>query len=405
MSNVTGGVDLFMSYSTRHSEIVQDVALRLQQRGVNAYIDIKDQEMPGQRFLEVLENMLRRASAVAVFIGAGGVGQFQRLEVTAAIVLSAKRGLRVVPILLPDVGDLAELDLFLQCFSWIDFRHGISDADIDKLARVCTERAQVVAAIPVGDVDHSLPALLKRAQKRLIISGHTLDKFTRDESVRQTLIGLAVNGRSISILQLNPNSAYAAAHRPFHELESTSASVYQYEHTLQCFLDILKILGPHKRDSLDVTFSNYMPRFRTVIVDETVYVYFYMYGGDVSDSPDLCLEPRSDATDVVRRRILYSTLSTIYAPESMPFIRSGQVFSYWKDTDISKWASWTSAERLHHKLTHEFYVVHARVFHARYGRQLEADVRKHLDCDAGIHIGPGLRFREGSRIPSAEQTS
>jgi methylase of polypeptide subunit release factors len=371
-----------MSYSTHNADIVRDVARKLQQRGIEVYLDDFDRDMAGKPFLQVLEESLRRATTVAVFIGAGGLGRFQRLEVNLAVILSAQRGLRVVPVLLPGADHVSELELFLQCFSWIDFRAGLVDKQLENLVHVCRSGVTATpAAANAGAL--TLPDLLKKATKRLIIFGHTLDKFTRDEGVREALVNLALQDRRITILQLNPESPYADAHRPFHVLESRSSADDQYEHSLSFFRSILEVIAPAKRDLLDVSFTQYMPRFRTVVVDDAVYVYLYMYGGDVTDRPDLCLEPSDTPADLIRQRILYSTLSAVHAPESLPYIRCSQVFSRWRETRIATWTKWTEEERARHKLTHEFYVTHAHVFHARYGQLLEADVQAHLDHTTG----------------------
>ena len=331
----------------------------------------------------MIEDRLRKATTVAVFIGGGGLGPFQRLEVTLAVILAAKRGLRVVPVLLPAAGQISDLELFLECFSWIDLRKGITDEQIETLAQLCTASARPTEAVLGSANDITLSVLLKRTRRRLIIAGHTLDKFTGDKEVREELVNLALQGKSITIVQLNPDSPYAAAHRPFHGLESASSADDQYGQTLNFFENLFQLINRIKQDSIDVSFSNYMPRFRTVIVDDTVYVYLYMYGGDVADQPDLRLEPSSNADDLIRRRILYSTLSAVHAPESIPFIRSGQIFSHWRKTHISKWTEWTASERWRHKLTHEFYIAQAKEFEARYGFLLEDYVTGHLDRTEG----------------------
>lgn len=364
--------------------MVKDVARRLRQRGVASYLDVLDQELPGRPF-DVIAARIKKAATVAVFIGGGGLGPFQRLEVTLAVIQAVKRGMRVVPVLLPGAGDIPELELFLECFSWIDLRQGIVEEQVERLARVCTVTPGSGSTASAAIEDYSLSAIIRRAQQRLVISGHTLDKFVGDEEVRDELRRLAFEGKRVTIIQLNPDSPYAAAHRPFHELESTSPAKDQHLHTLGFFQDLFQAVNPAKRDSIDVSLSNYMPRFRTVIVDDAVFVYHYMYGGDVAEHPDLRLEPSVSSDDQLRRRILYSTLSMVQAPETIPFIRCGQIFTHWRQTNISKWTDWTASERSRHKLTHEYYTVRAKEFHARYGNldELEDDVKRHLDLTRG----------------------
>jgi SAM-dependent methyltransferase len=383
MAIVGDAAHLFISYSRRDFDTVSDIAHRLRRKGVNLFFDAAADDLTGKSFLDVIEQALRRAETVAVFVGPSGLGDIQALEVNLAVIHAAKRGLRVVPVLLPGVPRFPELKLFLQCFSWFDLRKGVKDEEIDRLARLCKPEAPSPRAFTDrAETDH-LPSLLQRAQRRLIISGHTLARFTRDTEVQQALLSMLTRGVHITILQLNPDSPYADAHRPFHDLESTSTADDQYEHTLDFLSGVFNDSSHDRRQLLDVSFANYMPRFRTVIVDDEVYVYLYMYGSDVGEHPDLCLTGSDAGDDMVRQRILYSTLSSVHAPESIPFIRCGQLFSQWRAKHICKWSHWSAAERSHHKVTHEFYVNNAEVFHQRFGAQLEAEVRAHLDRTTG----------------------
>src|ERR1039457_4294981 len=147
MSAANELTQLFISYSSRDAAVAKAVAQRLSQRKVNLYLDALDKQLPGKPFLEVIEDRLRKATTVAVFIGSGGLGPFQRLEVTLAVILAAKKGLRVVPVLLPGAGQIADLELFMECFSWIDLREGMSDERIERLAEVCSASPSIPATV------------------------------------------------------------------------------------------------------------------------------------------------------------------------------------------------------------------------------------------------------------------
>ncbi len=226
----------------------------------------------------------------------------------------------------------------------------------------------------------TLPSILLRAQNHLVISGHTLDKFARNIEVRLALLTLLARGVKLSIIQLNPLSRYALAHQPYHELESTSSAAEQHDKTLQFFESVFEDMDSSQRNNLEVVFSNYMSRFRTIIVDDAVFLYLYMYGVDVSQKPDFILDQSAPFDgDLLRQRVVFSTLKLLNAPEAVPYIRGGRVFKHWAKSKLASWDSWTQNERVRHRLTHEFYVTNAQNFHNRFGRLLEREVCAHLE--------------------------
>lgn len=386
----------------------------LKERKVSYFLEVESDHMPGQPFLAVLHSGLRKARMVAVFVGAGGLSSYQRLEVNAAVINSVERGLRVIPVLIPGAGDIPQLELFLECFSWIDFRTELdlrsagASAQLDKLARLCLADTTSAGTSELRRRDLSLAGILQSANQRVIIVGHTLDRFTKDIHVREELLRLVRRQIPITVLQLNPDCAYADAHRPFHEQESLTRAQNQHEHTEQFFGEIYSTIEPEFRGNLDVSYSPYMPRFRTIVADDSVFTYLYMYGSDVSEFPDLRLEPADDANDQTRRKIIYSTLCQIHAPETIPFIRCGQVFPEWRQHHIAKWHDWSPEQRLRYKLTHNFYVNNARVFDGRHGESLEDEVKQHIDqtkgrtlvlgCGSGKEVLYVLKARPGSLV-------
>lgn len=383
MNDANGRPKLFISYSNRDAAWAQKINELLRNRGVRTYLDTFDDEIQGNQFLGVIDRNIETACAVAVLIGSSGLSPMQRLEVDKAIILSATKGLRVVPVFLPEAAQSANLELFLECFSWIDLRKGSLDEKIDRLARVCTVSADGPLVVPNHGADFSLCAVLKGVKQRLIIAGHTLGKFTVDEDIKSELISLPRQGKSITLVQLNPESPYAKAHQPFHKLESRSSADNQYKQSLKFFESLFGIVNEEAQQLIDVSFSSYMPRFRTIVVDDTAYIYLYMYGADVAKTPDFILQPSETADDIIRQRIIYSTLNVAHAPDSIPFIRSGQIFPHWKETHIAKWTEWEEEERDHHSLTHTFYNAEAEAFDLRYGDELEPYVIGHLGLTTG----------------------
>src|SRR5262249_40431896 len=133
---------------------------------------------------------------------------------------------------------------------------------------------------------------------------------------------------------------------------------------------------------LKVLLTSYMPPFQTVIVDDSVFVYFYLYGAGVGEMPDLALMP-ADPGEPLRQRLIWSTGRQMLAPETVPYIQHGRVHDYWERTKLASWDTWTPEERKAHRITHEFYATHAAQVHERVGFALEEEVKAHLDLLRG----------------------
>jgi glycosyltransferase involved in cell wall biosynthesis/SAM-dependent methyltransferase len=224
--------------------------------------------------------------------------------------------------------------------------------------------------------------ILRGAKDRLTISGHTLDKLSQDSRVREALIDVLNRGVQVTVMQLNPRSLHAAALKPYHQLESDSAASDQDRQTLVFLQHVFKALLPESRPRLRVLLTNYMSHFQTVIVDESVFVYFYMYGTDVDDTPDLVLMS-ADPNDTLRRRLISSTGRQMLAPETVPYIQQGHIYEHWEHSKLASWDRWTPEERNAHRITHEFYVTYAAHVHQRVGFTLEKEVKAHLDLLRG----------------------
>jgi SAM-dependent methyltransferase len=236
-----------------------------------------------------------------------------------------------------------------------------------------------------------LAEILSQATERVIISGHTLNRFSHDDQVRGALVSLLRNNVRVTLMTLNPESKYARAHAPYHELESERPAGEQHREALEFLAQLFKSLDDASKARFEVLLSNYMPRFRTILVDDDrVYLYLYMYGEDVSDYPDLMLEkggPTSAAyggsKDSLFTKVVASTNNLKNAPEIIPYIRYGVLYKYWERSMLAQWDSWTSEVRRRHKLTHHYYNAHAREFHNRFGNTPERYVQAHLDLLGG----------------------
>ncbi|HKP87336.1 MAG TPA: methyltransferase domain-containing protein [Blastocatellia bacterium] len=251
-----------------------------------------------------------------------------------------------------------------------------------------TGKAMSQWALPVGALyPAKLGEILLQAKKRLIISGHTINRFSQDDKVREALISLLKAGVEVSLIMLNPKSKYARAHAPYHELESERSAKDQHQTALEFLVELFDTLEGDAKGRLEVLLSNYMPRFRTVIIDDSqIHLYLYMYDDDVSDHPDFVLEKDAytsatpeETNATLFARVLKSTYNLINAPEVIPFIRDASVYRYWERSKLAQWDRWSADVRRRHRVTHQYYVTHAEEFSAKFGTTLEDYVKEHLN--------------------------
>jgi len=116
-----GALDVFVSYNSPDREAVRSIAERLVRDRVRAWMDVIALT-PGEAWADATRSAFDRATAVAVFVGASGIGPRQTDEVRAAISRRASEGaerFRVIPVLLPGARRDALPPLLAQ-YVWVD---------------------------------------------------------------------------------------------------------------------------------------------------------------------------------------------------------------------------------------------------------------------------------------------
>jgi len=89
--------------------------------------------VPGRPWHEGLEGIIQTARTAAVLVGKDGLGPWEIPEMQACLSEFVDRRLPVIPVLLPDAPTEPELPLFLQEFTWVDLRGGLTDDGLDRL--------------------------------------------------------------------------------------------------------------------------------------------------------------------------------------------------------------------------------------------------------------------------------
>src|SRR5579863_5024548 len=139
--------DVFLSYHSADKPLVLELASRLRDRGLRAWVDVWELR-PGLSWQDGLARGLSASKSCAVMIGETGFGAWHRKEVEVAL---TRHGYNypVIPVLLPGAPDRvtgvppalnqSEPDrmnaaTFLGLMTWVDFTRGLDDsAAFDRL--------------------------------------------------------------------------------------------------------------------------------------------------------------------------------------------------------------------------------------------------------------------------------
>ena len=155
------GYDCLLAHNGRDTPAVRDLAGALEARGIRPWLD-EEQLRPGLSWHSLLELGVRASTAVAVVIGADGLGPWEDAELRAALARAVQDGRPVIPILLPDAPAEPELPLFLRNRTWVDLRRDQEDG-LDRLVWGITGRRPLRAAV-LGHPTHPNPTRAGRRE-------------------------------------------------------------------------------------------------------------------------------------------------------------------------------------------------------------------------------------------------
>jgi hypothetical protein len=124
---MTTRFDVFLSHNAQDKPVVERIALKLKENGLEPWFD-KWHLTSGGNWQDDLAAGLRASSSCAVFIGANGFGDWQREELAVAQNRAAKdRTFRLFLLLLPGLSDPFDYNSvppFLLTRNWVDLREG-----------------------------------------------------------------------------------------------------------------------------------------------------------------------------------------------------------------------------------------------------------------------------------------
>jgi hypothetical protein len=119
--DVPSDFDVFLCHNSEDKDGVRLLYQELRGRGLNPWFD-EEHLRPGVPWQRELETTIPQIKSVAVVVGRQGQGPWQNLELQAFLQEFVKRGCPVIPVLLKDAGVEPKLPLFLNMFTWVDFR-------------------------------------------------------------------------------------------------------------------------------------------------------------------------------------------------------------------------------------------------------------------------------------------
>ncbi len=117
----TGDFDVFLCHISGDKPAVRKIGEQLKERGILPWLD-EWEIRPGLPWQRLLEKQIGQINSAAVFVGKGGIGPWQQIELDAFLREFVNRGCPIIPVLLEDAPQEPQLPIFLRGMTWVDFR-------------------------------------------------------------------------------------------------------------------------------------------------------------------------------------------------------------------------------------------------------------------------------------------
>jgi len=136
---------VFISYNSQDAASALALAVALKDRGLDPWFD-QWHLPPGRPWLRVLEAGLEASAAVAVLIGAHGLGPVQQEEMSIALHQARRQGKPVIPVLFAAATPLPS---FLALYGHVDLSNGLDPEGLARLVWGITGERPVPIAAPL----------------------------------------------------------------------------------------------------------------------------------------------------------------------------------------------------------------------------------------------------------------
>jgi SAM-dependent methyltransferase len=118
--------DVFLAYNNIDKLTLRVVSNKLKNLGLETWLD-EEQIPPGTPFQAQIQRAINEVRAAAIFVGEGGLGRWQSIELESFISQFAKKNIPVIPVLLPGVSHIPDELAFLNQFNPVIFENDIED--------------------------------------------------------------------------------------------------------------------------------------------------------------------------------------------------------------------------------------------------------------------------------------
>jgi 2-polyprenyl-3-methyl-5-hydroxy-6-metoxy-1,4-benzoquinol methylase/predicted phosphodiesterase len=331
--------DVFISYSNDDEDLAQKLKNTLVENSISIWTK-EGKLIPSDLHSEFIKDGIYFSRTIVFVISmkviSSGWIKKGYISVVSALIEDEKSR-PIIPVLYHGDHDI-RIPSFLQNRHWIDFRNGEEyDIAISRLVLEIRSSLDEACIGPIPEGGLHLANTMLEANKSLILSGHTLDKFIMDLELQGTLSNLLLKGVRVTIILLNPYSIYSRAHEPFHFLESRSSAHAQIIDAIKFFKNFFETSRQSIPLDFKVLLTNYMPRFRTIIIDEEIcYISLYMYGIDVVNTPEFKLKKKeSFAGSKWFDAISNSTSQMINSTDVIPLINNGRFNEDWQESIVA----------------------------------------------------------------------
>ncbi|MGN9891775.1 toll/interleukin-1 receptor domain-containing protein [Micromonospora sp. L31] len=125
----TARVDAFLAYHSSDVNMVRRIATELKKLNARCWFD-RDDLLPGQLVQDALEAALQNCRSTVVFIGAEGLGPWERFEYRHAVSTAVYNGQAIIPVLLNGPRFPADAPAFIRQFYAVHVDDGSTPAAI-----------------------------------------------------------------------------------------------------------------------------------------------------------------------------------------------------------------------------------------------------------------------------------